>query len=80
MNKKLSFTQLPSGPSYLECKGCCDWLNELIEENKRLKEENSLLEKKNHNLVNMISRVQYRADLMKEQNEKLKKEFRKKGD
>ena len=80
MTEKLSFTQLPSGPSHLQCKGYCDWLNELIEENKRLKEENSLLEKKNHNLVNMIARVQYRADLMKEQNEKLKKEFQKKGD
>lgn len=44
--KQLSFKQLPNGISYLQCKECCDWLNDLIEENKRLKEENTILQKK----------------------------------
>ena len=40
----------------------------------RLTEENGQLQKKNDNLVHMIARVQYRADLIKEENEQLKHE------
>ena len=36
-------------------------------------EENEQLQKKNDNLVHMIARVQYRADSIKDENEKLKK-------
>ena len=37
-----------------------------------LEKKNEQLQKKNDNLVNMIARVQYRADLIKEENEQLK--------
>lgn len=38
----------------------------------KIAEENEVLQKKNDNLVNMIARVQYRADLIKDENEQLK--------
>jgi predicted nuclease with TOPRIM domain len=40
-----------------------------------LYDENEQLQKKNDNLVNMIARVQYRADLIKEENEQLKQQM-----
>lgn len=46
-----------------------DGLNELNDKNEQLKHQND-------NLVNMIARVQYRADLIKEENEKLKTQLK----
>ena len=50
-------------------------LNDLSEENIHLKKENVYLNKKNDNLVNMIARVQCRADTIKEKNKQLEKYF-----
>ena len=52
-------------------------LNDLSEENIHLKKENAYLNKKNDNLVNMIARVQCRADTIKEKNKQLKNEIEK---
>ena len=41
--------------------------------NRALIDENEQLKQKNDNLVNMVARVQYRADSIKEENEQLKK-------
>ena len=52
-----------------ECRLITKLLNKFVEENEQL-------QKKNNNLVNMTARVQYRADLIKEENENFKKALR----
>ena len=66
-NKMNTFYHIEDSDENIEV--LCDRLNWLVEENEQL-------QKKNDNLVNMIARVQYRADLIKEENEQLKKVFR----
>ena len=52
-----------------------DNYSEIFNELNALIDENEQLQRKNDNLVNMIARVQYRADLIKEENEQLKQDI-----
>lgn len=42
--QSISFIQMPPTKDfYMRCQECCDWLNNLIKENKELKQENEEL-------------------------------------
>ena len=60
----------------IDCDVYKDEINYLKDENKRLIGEKEQLQKKIDNLVNMTARVQYRADIIKEENENFKKALR----
>ena len=64
---------------FSELKEDRDYIHSLLdgefEKRIKLEKENEYLKKKNNNLINMIARVQYRADLIKEENEQLKQDL-----
>ena len=49
-----------------------DYVSDVVDLLNELTDVNNQLQKQNDNLVNMIARVQCRADLIKEENEQLK--------
>ena len=73
MTKKqsISFIQMPPTQDfYIRCQECCDWLNNLIKENKQLKQKNEELK---HQLSQQEMEYATTAYRQAEENEQLKK-------
>ena len=68
--QSISFLQMPPTKDfYVRCQECCDWLNNLIKENKQLKQENEELK---HQLSQQEMEYATTAYRQAEENEQLR--------
>ena len=68
--QSISFIQMPPTQDfYIRCQECCDWLNNLIKENKQLKQKNEELK---HQLSQQEMEYATTAYRQAEENEQLK--------